>query len=194
MTWEMIQSIDAAQVGLSEAEEAHFEMSEQEFRIFYAQTARPLWAYLRRLCGDAALAEDLLQEAYYRFLRAKLPSDEDAYQRNYLFRIGTNLARDHFRKAKRLAEPVEEAPSSEQVGHDVRLRSDVERVLEKLKPRERTLLWLAYVEEASHREIAQMTGLREISIRPMLFRARRKLAGLLRKRGLGLDALERVRS
>jgi hypothetical protein len=33
--------------------------------------------------------------------------------------------------------------------------------------------------------------LREISIRPMLFRARRKLAGLLRKQGLGLDALQR---
>lgn len=194
MTWEMIQPIDAAHAGLSDAEEAHFEMSEQEFRIFYTQTARPLWAYLRRLCGDAAVAEDLLQEAYYRFLRAKLPSDDDAYQRNYLFRIGTNLARDHFRKTKRLADPVEEAPSSEHVGHDVRLRSDVERVMQKLKPRERTLLWLAYVEEASHREIAQMTGLHEISIRPMLFRARRKLAGLLRKRGLGLDALQRVRS
>jgi RNA polymerase sigma-70 factor (ECF subfamily) len=194
MSWELIQSLNPAEAGLDHAEEASFAMSEQEFRIFYAQAARPLWAYLRRLCGDAALAEDLMQEAFYRFLRAKLPSDDDAYQRNYLFRIGANLANDHFRKAKRQAEPLADAPSSEQVGHDVRLRSDVERVLQKLKPRERALLWLAYVDEASHREIAQATGLREISIRPMLFRARRRLAGLLRKQGLGLDALERVRS
>jgi RNA polymerase sigma-70 factor (ECF subfamily) len=194
MTWQLTQPLNPAEAGLDQAEEAHFEMSEQEFRIFYAQTARPLWAYLRRLCGDASLAEDLLQEAFYRFLRAKLASSDDAYQRNYLFRIGTNLAHDHFRKAKRQADPLPDAPSNEQVGHDVRLRSDVERILQKLKPRERTLLWLAYVDEASHREIAQVTGLREISIRPMLFRARRKLAGLLRKQGLGLDALQRVRS
>ena len=192
MTWEHIELLNPAEAGF-EAEEAPFAMSEQEFRIFYAQTARPLWAYLRRLCGNSALAEDLLQESYYRFLRAKLPSNEDAYQRNYLFRIGTNLARDHFRRTKRQADPVDEAPSGEQVDFDVRLRSDVDRILQKLKPRERTLLWLAYVDEASHREIAQVTGLREISIRPMLFRARRKLAGLLRKQGLGMDALERVR-
>jgi RNA polymerase sigma-70 factor (ECF subfamily) len=193
MTWELIQSLHPAEAGIDQAEQAQFAMSEQEFRIFYAQTARPLWAYLRRLCGEASLAEDLMQESFYRFLRAKLPSEEDAYRRNYLFRIGTNLARDHFRKNKRQAGPVEEVASCEQAGHDVRLRSDVERILQKLKPRERTLLWLAYVDEASHREIAQVTGLREISIRPMLFRARRRLAGLLRKQGLGLDALERVR-
>jgi RNA polymerase sigma-70 factor (ECF subfamily) len=194
MTWELIEALSPAEAGLDQAEETHFAMSEQEFRIFYAQTARPLWAYLRRLCGDAALAEDLLQEAFYRFLRAKLPSADDAYQRNYLFRIGTNLAHDHFRKTKRQADPLPDAPSSEQVAFDVRLRSDIERILQKLKPRERTLLWLTYVDEASHREIAQVTGLREISIRPMLFRARRRLAALLRKQGLGLDALERVRS
>jgi RNA polymerase sigma-70 factor (ECF subfamily) len=192
MTWEMIQSLNPAEVGL-EAEEAHFEMSEQEFRIFYGQTARPFMAYLRRLCSDPALAEDLLQEAYYRFLRAKLDSSDSAHQRNYLFRIGLNLARDHFRKVRRESDPLPDAPSGEQVGRDIRLRSDVDGVLQKLKPHERALLWLAYVDEASHREIAGMMGLREVSIRPMLFRARRKLAGLLRKRGLGLDSLGRAR-
>ena len=51
--------------------------------------------------------------------------------------------------------------------------------------RERQLLWLAYAEEFSHREIAQMAALREASIRPLLFRARQKLAALLRAAGYG---------
>ena len=41
-------------------------------------------------------------------------------------------------------------------------------------------MWLAYVEEASHREIAATLGLRERSIRVMLSRAREKLTKLLR--------------
>jgi len=48
-----------------------------------------------------------------------------------------------------------------------------------LKPRERAMLWLAYAEGASHREIADVLGLRPASLKPMLFRARRRLATLL---------------
>jgi RNA polymerase sigma-70 factor (ECF subfamily) len=40
-------------------------------------------------------------------------------------------------------------------------------------------MWLAYVEGADHREIAAALGLRERSIRVLLHRVRRKLAGLL---------------
>jgi RNA polymerase sigma-70 factor (ECF subfamily) len=48
-----------------------------------------------------------------------------------------------------------------------------------LKPRERELLWLAYVEGMNHAEVAAATGLRVISVRMLLFRARRKAAELL---------------
>jgi RNA polymerase sigma-70 factor (ECF subfamily) len=49
-----------------------------------------------------------------------------------------------------------------------------------LKVRERQLLWLAYVEGSNHKEIAQLTGLRHKSVRLLLFRARRRLADLIR--------------
>jgi RNA polymerase sigma-70 factor (ECF subfamily) len=50
-----------------------------------------------------------------------------------------------------------------------------------MKPRERQLLWLAHAEGYSHREIAQITGLAAASIRLLLFRARRKIARILRE-------------
>ncbi len=52
--------------------------------------------------------------------------------------------------------------------------------MQALKPRARQLLWLAYVEGMSHAEIAEATGLGVMSIRLLLFRARRHAAGLLR--------------
>jgi RNA polymerase sigma-70 factor (ECF subfamily) len=49
-----------------------------------------------------------------------------------------------------------------------------------LKPRQRDALWLAYAEGSSHEEIARALGVRVGSIKLILFRARRKLARLLR--------------
>jgi RNA polymerase sigma-70 factor (ECF subfamily) len=59
-------------------------------------------------------------------------------------------------------------------------RADLERAMGRLKPRERMLLWLAYAQGESHREIAETMGLKTGSIKLLLFRARRKLAESLR--------------
>lgn len=174
-----------------------FQMDEQSFRTFYERTARPLWSYLYRSSGNAALADDLVQESYYRFLRVRFSEMNQEYMKNYLFRIATNLLRDHWRHAK--VEPAA-TPAAEEA-HELRaaagagrgageaaVQSDVMRIMQDLKPRERELLWLAYVEGSSHREIAQVVGLREQSIRSLLFRARNKFAKMLRRRGLAANS------
>ena len=73
-------------------EEAAFVMDEETFRDFYDRSARGLWAYLARVSGDRQLADDLLQETYYRFLRASAKYESEAHRRNSLYRIATNLA------------------------------------------------------------------------------------------------------
>lgn len=155
---------------------------EDAFRAFYDLTSRAVWAYLLHATGDPHAADDLLQETYIRFLGVKSRWESDAHRRNYLFRIATNLARDRQRRSRvREAEPLDEARDGAAppggAGED---RLDVRRALARLSPRERELLWLAYAEGASHREIAGAMGLRAGGIRVLLFRARRKLAGLLR--------------
>jgi RNA polymerase sigma-70 factor, ECF subfamily len=175
------------------AVDAAFQMDERSFRTFYDRTARPLWSYLYRTSGNAALADDLMQESYFRFLRVRFPEMNQDYMKNYLFRIATNLMRDHWRhsKVEPLASVAPEEVEQPRVAageHDeqtFQLRSDVMNVMQGLKPRERELLWLAYVEGSSHREIAETIGLKEQSIRSLLFRARNKLATLMRRRGLG---------
>ena len=180
-------SITAQAQAAEEAEEA-FTMDEESFRAFYVRTARPLWCYLSRALGNAASVDDILQESYYRFLRARLPVMNEAHRKNYLFRIATNLLRDHWRRAKGEYLPdanARDISNSTPLAERVQQESDLSRALEGLKPRERVILWLAYVEGSSHKEIAEHVGLKADSVRPMLFRARQRLADLLRKRGLG---------
>jgi RNA polymerase sigma-70 factor (ECF subfamily) len=161
-------------------------MDSDVFAAFYERSARPLWAYLVRVSSDPALAEDLMQESYVRFLCApKAPSlaaDGEAAARLYLFRIATNLLRDHWRRPR--AASIEEIPEEFFAARDSAEQSDSQIMLgpalRQMKPRERQLLWLAHAEGYSHREIAAVTGLASASIRLLLFRARRKIAALLR--------------
>jgi RNA polymerase sigma-70 factor (ECF subfamily) len=64
------------------------------------------------------------------------------------------------------------------------MRSDVGNAMADLALHDRQMLWLAYVEGASHREIARVLGLKAASIRSMLSRARKRLAEQLTARGL----------
>ena len=162
------------------------QMDEDTFRAFYDRMARPVWVYLARITGDRALADDLLQESFYRFLRAERSFDSESHRRNYLYRIATNLAHDRHRSRRGIVSvpvPAEHETSAlashDDVAGDAERRTDLGRAMAKLKPREREMLWLAYAHGSSHEEIGETLGLRRASIKMLLFRARRRLAALL---------------
>ena len=185
MLWESILP-KAIAVEAQPLAAAELRMDSEAFAGFYERSARALWAYLMRVSGDAALADDLTQESYVRFLSAaQAPRLEDGEvaSRRYLFRIATNLLRDHWRRPR--PSSIEEIGEEFFAAHDSEAQSDSAAMLSpamaRMKPRERQLLWLAHAEGYSHQEIAEVTGLGSASIRLLLFRARRKIAKLLRE-------------
>ena len=151
-------------------------MDEETFHALYLATAKTLWAYIARLSGRPDVANDLLQETYCRFLTAKLGNVELAEAKPYLFRIATNLLNDRWRKGE---DTTWSEPPEIGFERDLDTQIDVRDLMQQLKPRERQLLWLAYVEGMTHSEIAKSTGLQAMSVRILLFRARRKAAELL---------------
>jgi len=167
------------------AAEAAPALDEDAFRAFYERTARPLWAYLYRTTGGPEAADDLLQESYLRLLRCGASFESDDHRRHYLFRIATNLAHDRRRRRVALPMPGREARAPEPQSADpsgaLEGQADLRRALDRMKPRDRQLLWLAYAEGATHIEIAGMLGLRPTGVRVLLFRARRRLRRLLER-------------
>src|SRR6516164_5583537 len=105
LTFTDVQRIDGAEA------DAGFVMDEEAFRAFYDRTARGLWLYLVRITGDRHAADDLLQEAFYRFLRASSSYEDENHRRRSLYRIATNLARDVHRR--NLHRPLSAAGSAE---------------------------------------------------------------------------------
>ena len=182
MNWENIIPNVAEAGELPAAETA---MDNDQFTAFYDRASRPLWAYLARTSGDPALADDLMQESFIRFLTSSPPLDGEVASRRYLFRIGTNLLRDHWRRNRTVS--IDELPPERSAAPDNSAQSDsrltLSPALARLRPRDRQLLWLAHAENYSHREIAEITGLATASIRLLLFRARREMSRLLTRGG-----------
>ena len=176
----------ATSIGRTAAEDAVLQMDEDTFRGFYGRTATMLWAYLSRATGDPHAADDLAQDTYYRFLRAKVEFESEAHRRHYLFRIAMNLVRDRYRRPRLDAAPLpdeSQLPATGNMAVEMQQRTDLQRAMAQLKPRDRDLLWLAYGQGSTHQEIAGSMGLKTGSIKPLLFRARRKLAGVLAAQG-----------
>ena len=170
-------------VHIASAEETALQMDEETFRGFYTSTAPMLWAYLSRSTGNRAAADDLLQETFYRFLRARVVFEDEAHRRHYLFRIASNLVRDRYRRPRIDQTPLADegrVPAAGNLARETEQRTDLLRAMARLKPRERDMLWLAYGQGSTHAEIASTLGLSKGSIKPLLFRARKKLAALLR--------------
>jgi RNA polymerase sigma-70 factor (ECF subfamily) len=170
----------------SPAREAVTPLDEASFGAFYERTARGLWAYVYRLTSHAADADDIVQEAYCRLLRAKVAEDEES-RRRYLYRIASNLVTDRWRRRGRDGQDIDAAADPPEGGHyaaPVVHDGAVETTFRRLAARDRALLWLAYVEEADHTEIAGALGVGSRSVRVLLFRAKRRLRALLTAKGI----------
>lgn len=157
-------------------------LDEAAFAAFHARTSRALRAYVYRVVGNASDADDIVQEAFLRMLRADVPA-HDEHLRRYLYRVASNLIVDRWRH-RRHEQGEDVMP--EQTSARPRYEDDaaVAKVFGELKSRDRALLWLAYVEGESHEEIASSLGVGRRGVKVMLFRARRRLRDLLQARGL----------
>jgi RNA polymerase sigma-70 factor, ECF subfamily len=159
----------------------------------YRELGPKLHQFIRRQVPQSSVAADLLQDVFVRLIRAPFVVKSDAEMRGYLYRTATSVIAEHYRVARlrRTAAVIPDEPEAEaardrhDASHDARLmKSQVERGFGRLPVCDRTLLWLAYVEEMSHAEIGAAVGLGTASVKVMLFRARQRLAAALRAIGV----------
>jgi RNA polymerase sigma-70 factor (ECF subfamily) len=157
---------------------------------------RMLWGLCYRMTGNAADADDLVQETFVRAIE-KPPLDTREPLRPWLVRVAVNLSRDVLRKRKRqgyigpwLPSPIptdEESPASyeppapdeESPAARYELMESVSfaflLALEALTPSQRAVLLLRDVFDYSTTETAEALDLTEANAKVLLLRARRKM-------------------
>lgn len=165
-------------------------MDQAAFRSFYQKTAPALRAYIARRAGSTDAADDILQDVFMRFLLKAPGSLSEAAMRGYLYRTAETLVVDRWRRRQRERERDQAAAELGQEPVHPDFAGDVDRAFRELKAQQRSLLWLAYVEELDHREIAVAAGVQEKSVRVLLFRARKAFAGALKRFDLRPEAAD----
>jgi RNA polymerase sigma-70 factor (ECF subfamily) len=178
----LFAAMGTTRIAMSRAQTEQDESTTQnEFESFYARTARTLHGYLCRLSGDAPTADEVLQETYIRML--SVPAMDEGARKAYLYKTATNLLRDRWRKLKREKKWWELSVVTEHIHQNLSLPVDMETVFNQMSAQERAILWLAHVEELSHKEIGEVLSVKEKSVRVMVFRAREKAKTLLQAAG-----------
>ena len=162
-------------------------LDERAFAACYHSHSRALWSYVYRVTGKGADADDIVQDAFCRLLQADVGALADEELRRYVFRIASNLLADRWRRAKQEQSWLDRFRGSD-THVDPEYDDSLSREFAALKPRERALLWLAYVEGESHQDIADALGLARGSIKVLLSRARGRLRDLLATKGLAARA------
>jgi RNA polymerase sigma-70 factor (sigma-E family) len=148
----------------------------------FSQVARDRAVVWRReaflMCGDWALAEDLVQTAllrlYTRWQRID-PAGVDAYARRVISRLAIDESRRPYRRAE-LRHELPDAPvaSSEQAD-----ALDVRAALQQVPPRQRAVLVLRYFSDLTSTEVAKVLRVSEGTVRSQTARGLTTLRQLL---------------
>ena len=136
------------------------------------------------LVGNAADAEDIVQEAFSGAFRGLHTFRGDSSVKTWLTRILVRQAAGHFRGRKRSIRLVEARASmpsqaGDSAGSAADIRMDVRAAVARLSPEHREVVVLREFEGLSYEEIAQVLDVPRGTVESRLFRARRQMQELL---------------
>lgn len=160
-------------------------------RVLYDEHAGALWRYVLRLTGDAARAEDVVQETLLRAWRhPEVTGDPDRSARGWLFTVARNLVIDDARSARSRHEKgspdVEQVP--DRAGPDeVDTALDrllISTALSELSEDHRAVIRRAYYQGWSTAQIAAHLGIAEGTVKSRLHYAVRALRLNLQEMGV----------
>lgn len=154
---------------------------ENLYKVYYTE----LYIYALSFCKDHYLAQDLVSETFFKALLSIEYNQE--YIKYCLFRVCKNLYFDHLKKNKYLQHFdlnedklfVEDNTLDRIVQNEERRRVYYEVL--KLPPSYKEIIILYYYCTFTLKEIATITSISEGTARVLLFRARRKLKGVLKE-------------
>lgn len=139
-----------------------------------------LFSVAFNVCGNAADAEDVVQETFLRYHTTSKQFDSEAHIRAWLLRVSINKAKNVNRAFRRRpVVPLEDYMES--LSFESQGAQDLFEQVMKLPEKYRVVLHLFYYEDYAVREIAKILGESESNVKTRLSRARKLLKNYLKE-------------
>ncbi len=172
-------------------------MPNRSFDNIYTDYSRLVYWAAYRVVSHTETAEDITQQVFERvYLNLeKLSTLSDAQLKSWLYRVSTNLALDHVRKAKHELlsdEPLgAEVPDGDPLPEAELLEKKrniaVRKAIEQLDEANRTVINLHYFSGMTVSEISEATGISQGTIKSRLVRARKLLSEMLKAEAMDYE-------
>lgn len=165
------------------------------YRELVERHVRGIHAFVYRMLGSRAEAEEVCQESFLRLWQQADTFVARAKPSTWLYRVAHNLAIDRLRRRREASQPVDvdEVPTSERASahlHDKQVAVAVERALGELPERQRAAISLVFYQGLSNAEAAEVLGVNVRALESLLARGR----GQLRERLKDLRSAEGTES
>jgi RNA polymerase sigma-70 factor (ECF subfamily) len=155
-------------------------------RTLYARHRIPLYRWLLRIVGNETVAEDLLSDVFLDVWRRAASFEGRASVSTWLFAIArykalsARRARPDAELDERITSTVADPADTPEAALQEKRRGELLRKsLAKLSPEHSEVIDLAYYHGKSVKEVAEIVGVGEATVKTRMFYARRKLASLV---------------
>jgi RNA polymerase sigma-70 factor (ECF subfamily) len=135
----------------------------------------PVWRFLRRLLGDAGVAEDVAQETFLRVFRRLPTFSFEAKFSTWVFQIARNAGVDELRSRRRRIRLASLAPPPTPAVGMPETRAEIDAALASLPVDLREAVLLIEVLGLRYHEVARVLGVPEGTVKSRVFSARSRL-------------------
>ena len=159
--------------------------NEEVFVDFYRQHVRLVYTVAHQRLGSIDLAQDVTSEVFR--IAWTHHRNHGEVTMPWVYRVLRNVIGDEYRRQKRAADLAAQLELQEPVEYVEDFDTevwDVRQALTLLSSSDQDLMRMAFWEDLTHKEIAQLLGVTAATIRVRLFRAKRRFRSVLEHHGL----------
>ena len=192
ISMEHLTDIDLARAGITELETDSANPAaayQDDFEQLIEEQQSGLIRYAYRMVKNRELAQDMVQEAFVRYIKNPPRYGLPKQRASWLFRVTHNLCIDYMKretKRKDIYEKVEKPTEVPQPGEELVARENwgqMERFVEQLSENQQTVIYLFFQQGKSYKEIEAITDLSLSNVGMLLHRGLKKIKKLMEKEG-----------
>ncbi len=150
------------------------------FELLVKRWNKKLLAFTVKYIKDSETSKDIVQESWTSIYKGISKLKESSKFSTWAFRITYNKIMDHLRQAMKQKEVIDNIDIEEENG-DTEGEIDIGKLLETLPATQKMILVLFYLEGQSIKQISEITGTPQGSVKSKLFYAREKLKKTINK-------------
>lgn len=157
------------------------------YRLLVERYKNPVAGVIKGMLGDCPEAEDVGQETFIRLYHSLSGFRGEATLKTYLIRIAMNLSLNELKKRKRFNNSTVYIDSGVKLNQDIEITGperaeimeDIQKAMDKLDPRQRSVFILRVVEGYSTKETAKVLKIPLGTVLSRLARAQEDMRRLI---------------